>query len=133
MRALIIAIFLFLQSCSTKNRDAVIDGADHADSVSLTLSNFVDDSLGCKGLRTKQSIEYIYSKGSLQGLNKVDLLKLLGRQNDSTTANGFINLRYYYNRACTSGIPIDSVERCWANINIEISTQKVTGLQFVCE
>lgn len=133
MRILIISVVLFLQSCSTKNKDAATDRANPIDSLSLALSNFVDDSLGCKGLRTKQSIEYIYSRASLQGLNKVGLLKLIGHQNDSTIGNGFINLRYYYNRSCASGIPIDSVERCWANINIELSTQKVSGIQFVCE
>lgn len=133
MRILFVLLIFFLWNCSSKNGSKGINDASSVDSLSLALSNFVDDSLGCKGLRTKQSIEFIYLRGSLKGVTKAKLVNLLGHQNDSTVGNGLMNLRYYYNRACTMGAPIDSVERCWANFNVELSTQKVSGIQFVCE
>jgi hypothetical protein len=121
--------FVSAVCCSSKNASSSNEAA--SDSLFVAISNFKKDSLGCLGLRTKRTIEFIYSKGNIKGKSTGELLDLLGPQNDSVSANGLTSLKYYFNRGCLNGVPIDSVDRCWANFYV--STKKISNLGFVCE
>lgn len=103
------------------------------DSLSIALTSFKKDSSGCIGLRTKDLIGFIYSKAKIEGKRKDFVVELLGPPNNINTANGANNLIYFFKRSCLNGVPVDSIDRCSANLYIEQSTQRVISLKFICE
>jgi hypothetical protein len=133
MRFFALGIIFLIFCCSSKRDAQGSVSVKSDDSLAVALTNFTDDSLGCEGLRTKRGIEFLYDRAKLNGMERSELLRLIGHQNDSTVANGLLNLKFYYDRLCTNGVPIDSADRCWANIYIDLSTQKVSGIKFICE
>lgn len=126
----LITVLLFAICCSNENKIQTQEGSD---SLKIAVKNFKKDSLGCIGLRTKKSIEYIYQEGKLKGKTKSEVLSLIGTPNDSVSANGILNLRYYFKRICSNGIPVDSVEKCWSNLHVDVSSQRVSNIEFVCQ
>jgi hypothetical protein len=129
---LVLIIFAFAIGCSNGRGQESPDSGS-PDSLKMAISDFKTDSLGCLGLRSKVNIDFIFGKGEIKGKSEKELISLIGNPNDSVSANGFRNLRYYFGRACFNGTPIDSVESCWSNFRIELNSGKVSAVDFVCQ
>jgi hypothetical protein len=129
---LILIIFAFAIGC-TSRRGQTLHDYGPSDSLKMAISNFKTDSLGCLGLRSKASIDFIFIDGEIKGKSEKELIGLIGNPNDSVSANGFRNLRYYFGRVCSNGVPIDSIESCWSNFRIELNSRQVLAVDFVCQ
>ena len=130
---ILILTFSIMLVCCSNYRGETASYKDGLDSLTIVISNFKIDSLGCLGLRSKNSIDFIYLNSKIEGKPERELLDLLGKPNDTISANGKLNLRYYFDSYCSNGFPIDSVEKCWSNFQIDIASRKVLGVDFVCQ
>jgi hypothetical protein len=129
--ATILIVIFVIATCSSRNNGSAVETSNK--NLKTALANFKADHLGCLGLRDKNSIELIYRESELKGKSRAELLEIIGSPNDTVVTNGSLNLKYYFNRVCAGGTPVDSVETCWSNFHIDQKTQKVLDVEFVCQ
>jgi hypothetical protein len=133
MRTILFVYLVFvLSNCINPKKDNSDNSyISKVDSLDLPIQQFLKDSLGCLGLRTKKSIESIYYGREVQ--DKKYLISLLGYPNDSLVSKEQIYYKYFFNSICNKDIPIDSVDRCWASFQLNAASKRIKSLKFICQ
>lgn len=116
----IIATFF---SCNLNQKDTIFEYTE----------NWRKDSLGCIGLRNKQYSDSINYKIEFKDKSEKKLIKYLGNYDKSLSNDKYKYAIYFFDTRCNNNTVIDSIDHCFLQYRIDLSTNKIIDYQNICQ
>jgi len=140
MKTLFIFILITFLGCKSISvnkieREQLKSSIENNEEVSLNfdllLHNWRNDSLGCLGYRTLQTVIYIVDSLNFNGKPIEFVLKNLGFPNRSLIGLNCQNFYYYFDTQCKDGLFDENLDFCWLELKIDFD--KVSAIDINCK
>jgi hypothetical protein len=111
---------------------------NNSDSIRTTIRNdsllfkWRQDSFGCLGFRKDSVLQLLFDKYELKKKNAEEIKKILGKPNDETIAEKYINLKYYWEAVCLDNKTTPESDKCWHTILIDTSGKEENSITGAC-
>jgi hypothetical protein len=118
-------MLLFHSGCSSSSNK-------QKNSINTALSlKWVQDSVGCKQLRSKELATQLIKDNHLMNDTKERFLEVFQAPNEKDNTKDVEILKYYFNTMCENGKLAPNSDKCYASFYFK--SNKLVEMHFVCE